>query len=170
MPAPVYQWTERDQRRYIVSLIPFLIAVILGAAVIWSYSWWLLAAWMGLYLLVNLFQAGCCVGCPYRGRYCPAILGITLSNWLSKTIYAEREFNASFFQRNATAAEIVLVAFMVFPLPWLVSVQWILAALYLLFLASHFVLFMPTQCEHCGYNQTCPGGQSWLRCKTLLRR
>ena len=24
--------------------------------------------------LTNIFQAGCCIGCPYRGKYCPACL------------------------------------------------------------------------------------------------
>lgn len=169
MQSPTYEWTQRDKRRYARALVPFVIAVIMTGYELYTNKPWLLAIWLGLYLLVNVFQAGCCVGCPYRGGYCPAILGIYLSNWLSKTIYAGREFNPTFFQRNATAAEIALVAFVIFPLYWLWSSGWIFAVIYLLLLSSHFVLFMPTQCEHCSYNDTCPGGQTWIRCRELIQ-
>jgi hypothetical protein len=170
MKPSTYEWTTRDKRRYVLALLPFGIAVVITAIVLTSIQVWLFFAWAGLYLLVNLFQAGCCVGCPYRGRYCPAILGIYLSNWLSRTIYPDRDFDPTFFQRNATVAEFALIIFVVFPLRWLWSAGWGFAAVYLLMLASHFVMFMPTQCEHCSYNETCPGGRTWIKCRQVLRR
>ena len=141
----------------------------MAALVLSSFSVGLLAVWVGLYLLINLFQAGCCVGCPYRGRYCPAIMGIYLSNWLSDRMYRDREFNETFFQRNALAAEIELVLFILFPVYWLWLTGWVLIPTYLALLAAHMVLFMPTQCEHCSYNDTCPGGQTWIKCKSFLK-
>jgi small-conductance mechanosensitive channel len=168
MKPSFYEWTHADKRRYTVALVPFVFASIMTTIVLSRISIWLVAAWAGIYLLINVFQAGCCVGCPYRGRYCPAIMGIYLSNWLSHRIYEDREFDQAFFQRNATAAEVVLVVFILFPVYWLWSSAWVLIPAYFALLAAHFVLFMPTQCEHCSFNDTCPGGQTWLNCKRVL--
>lgn len=169
MEPEIYEWTWRDKRRYALALVPFVFTTVIAAIFLSKYSIWLVTSWVGLYLLINLFQAGCCVGCPYRGRYCPAIMGIYLSNWLSARIYRYRDFDPAFFQRNATAAEIALIVFLIFPLYWLWASEWMLVPIYIVLLAAHFVLFLPTQCEHCSYNETCPGGQTWLKCRSLFR-
>ena len=92
-----------------------------------------------------------------------------LSHWLSARIFAVQEIDGSFFQRNAFAAKVALVALLVFLLYWLWLLGWIYVAFYLLLLASHFVLFMSTKCEFCSYNDTCPGGQMRARCWELLQ-
>ena len=32
----------------------------------------------------------------------------------------------------------------------------------------HLVIFLPTQCEKCSYNEVCPGGVGWAKCKVSL--
>jgi hypothetical protein len=169
MQPPLYEWTYSDKRRYVLAMVPFVFAAIMAALVLASSSVWLVAGWVGLFLLLNFFQAGCCVGCPYRGRYCPAILGVYLGNWLSSRLYRDRTFDQKFFDRNATAGEITMILFLIFPIYWLWSRDWILVPLFLVLLAGHFVLFLPTQCEYCSYNETCPGGQVWESCKRVFR-
>jgi hypothetical protein len=68
-----YHWTTRDKWLYGLSLVPFLVAFMGAILLLGTYSYWLSAGLVSLYLLTNLLQAGCCVGCPYRRKYCPAI-------------------------------------------------------------------------------------------------
>jgi hypothetical protein len=111
------------------------------------------------------------VGCPYRGKYCPALYGVYLGNILSGILYRDRQFETKFFQRNATAGEIMVLVLVLFPLYWVFRTGWYLVPIYLLLVAAHLALFMPTQCEKCSYNTTCPGGQAWQSlCKRMSFR
>ena len=166
-PGETYQWTATDKGLYALSMFPFAV-LILGAAYLLFKASILLAAGLAtLYVLVNVFQAGCCVGCPYRGRYCPALGGVYLGNFLSGVLYKNREFDQAFFNRNAKRAEILVLVLIFFPLYWVYAAGWYLVPVYFALLALHVFLFMPTQCEKCGYNTTCPGGRAWRRCRGL---
>jgi hypothetical protein len=61
------------------------------------------------------------------------------------------------------------VVLVLYPLYWVFRTSWYLVPVYLLLIAAHFVLFAPTQCEKCSYNTTCPGGQTWRKCRGLFR-
>ena len=163
----IYQWSRRDKLLYTVTLVPFLVAFVGAAYLLATVSVYLTVVLLFLYLLVNLFQAGCCVGCPYRGGWCPAVFGIYLANLISAVIYKEREFEPRFFKVNANLAEISLGAALLFPIYWLLSSGWFYLVGYVLLYMVHAVLFFPAMCPKCGYNDTCPGGQSTLK---LLRR
>jgi hypothetical protein len=163
-----YQWTTRDKWLYFLSLVPFLVVFVGAVILLGSYSIWLAALLVFLYLLTNIFQAGCCVGCPYRGKYCPALFGVYLGNLLSGILYPEREFDQDFFDRNAMAGEIMVLVVALFPIYWVVKTSWWLLPIYLLLIITHLVLFMPTQCEKCSYNETCPGGLTWRACTVWL--
>jgi hypothetical protein len=158
----VYNWTRKDKALYALSMIPFLIVFVGTAYLLSTYSIYLTLILVGLYLLTNVFQAGCCVGCPYRGKYCPALCGVYLGSFLSGILYRDRQYDEAFFKRNAAAGETMLLVSILFPLYWVVRTGWYLVPIYLGLLVLHFVLFMPTQCEKCSYNTTCPGGQTWL--------
>ena len=165
-----YHWTPRDKWLYAFSLVPFLV-VFFGAILILStYSIWLSVLLAVFYLITCVFQAGCCVGCPYRGKYCPALFGIYLGNLLSRILYPRREFDQVFFDRNAAAGEIMVLVIALFPIYWVVRTSWWLLPIYLLLIAAHLVLFMPTQCEKCSFNETCPGGIAWRACAAWLSR
>lgn len=161
-----YHWTAKDKFQYFLSLIPFLLMIAGTAVVLIDASIYILIIWILLYLIVNIFQAGCCVGCPYRGKYCPAFVGVYLGNILSQILYPNRQFNQRFFERNAAGGEIVLTIFLLFPLYWhFIKSPWNILV-YFLLLILHIILFMPSQCSKCSYHDTCPGGKayrSWCR-------
>jgi hypothetical protein len=161
-----YEWSRRDRIVYLVAVTPFLVALVGAACVLATYAWYLTVLFLLLYFLVNFFQAGCCVGCPYRGRYCPAVFGIYLANVMSTRIHAGRTFDAAFFKLNANLAEVFLLATLLFPIYWLVSSGWAYVVAYLSFIVAHGLVFFPTMCVKCSYHDTCPGGQAALR---LLR-
>jgi hypothetical protein len=160
-----YKWTSKDKWLYALSMIPFLIVFVGTAYLLSTYSIYLTTILIGLYILTNFFQAGCCVGCPYRGKYCPALCGVYLGNLLSVILYRDRQFDEKFFKRNATAGETMVLILILYPLYWVFQTGWYLVPIYLILIAAHFVLFMPTQCEKCSYNTTCPGGQTWQSCR-----
>jgi hypothetical protein len=167
-PEP-YQWTRKDKWLYALSMIPFLIVFIGTAYLLTTYSIYLTLILVALYCITNIFQAGCCVGCPYQGKYCPALCGVYPGNLLSGILYKNRQFDEKFFNRNATAGETMVLVIALYPLYWIIRTSWILVPIYLLLIMAHFAIFMPTQCEKCGYNTTCPGGQAWLNCRKNLR-
>lgn len=164
-----YQWTSRDKWLYWLSMVPFLVVFIGALLLLSTYSVWLSFTMMAFYLITCVFQAGCCIGCPYRGKYCPALFGIYFGNVLSTILYPKRDFDQKFFDRNATAGEIMVLVMILLPIYWVVKTSWWLLAVYLLLIAAHLVLFMPTQCEKCSYNETCPGGIAWRACSAWLR-
>jgi hypothetical protein len=165
METRPYKWVRKDKLFYALSLIPFLIVFVGTAVLLASYSINLVVVLVGLYLLANIFQAGCCVGCPYRGEYCPALCGVYLGNLLSGILYKNRQFEEGFFKRNAAAGGTMVLVLTLYPLYWVYQTGWYLVPIYLALVAAHFALFMPTQCEKCGYKTTCPGGQTWQSCR-----
>ena len=164
-----YKWTARDIGLYFLSLIPFVLMLAGTFYVLIQYSIYIPLIWIILYLIVNVFQAGCCVGCPYRGRYCPAFVGVYLGNLLSLILYKNREFDPRFFEKNATGGEITLTLFLLFPLYWLFITQWYYILIYIGLLAAHILLFMPKQCSKCSYNETCPGGRAYQSYCRLMK-
>ncbi len=165
MEANHYQWTTKDKCLYALAMIPFVIGFVGTAYILATHSIVLTLLWLAFYLITKVFQAGCCVGCPYRGKYCPALCGVYPGNFLSTILYKDRRFDQVFFERNAQLGELMLFVCVVFPLYWLFRTGWYFVLIYLLLLGMHFMIFMPTQCEKCAYNTTCPGGQTWLSCR-----
>ncbi|NBC84011.1 MAG: hypothetical protein GVY19_11625 [Bacteroidetes bacterium] len=135
-----------------------------------SYSAFVTITWVTLYVIINYFQAGCCVGCPYRGKYCPAFVGVYFGNILSGILYKNRQFEAKFFKQNATGGEITLVTFLLFPMYWIFLSGWYYVLIYLGLLVAHIVLFMPKQCPKCSFNDTCPGGGAYKSYCKLFKR
>lgn len=155
----IYQWSKQDKFLYFITLIPFLIAFIGAAYLLATVSIYLTVTFLLLYLGINFFQAGCCIGCPYRGRYCPPIFGIYLANLLSTTIYKKRNFEPRFFRINATVAGFFVTITFLFPVYWLLLLNWYYLAIFLVLIMGHIVLFYPFICPKCSYNDTCPGGR-----------
>jgi len=156
----MYQWTTRDKLIYALSMIPFLIAFIGAAYLLGTISPLLTVALILLYLVVNIFQAGCCIGCPYRGRYCPAIFGVYPANPISVLLYRDREHDNRFFERNANIAQVLLGIILIGIGYFLATLSgWYLLALVLL-LGIHVAIFMTLICPKCGFNETCPAGKA----------
>ena len=118
MEQKVYKWTNKDKWLYILSMIPFAMVFVGTAYLLATYSIYLLIIFMVLYIITNVFQAGCCVGCPYQGKYCPALCGVYLGNLLSSILYKNRQFDLKFFKLNATAGETMVLILVLYPLYW----------------------------------------------------
>lgn len=157
--CPAYEWTSRDKLVYFATLTPFAVAFVGAAILIATISVYWTILLLLIYLLGNFFQAGCCIGCPYRGRYCPALFGIFLANYLSATIYRNREHDQKFFNLNATLAGATVFIILIYCGLLLLTIHWAYSIVFLLLGASHVALFFRKICPKCGYNDTCPGGR-----------
>jgi hypothetical protein len=158
-----YEWSGRDKAIYFFTLVPFLIAFVGTAYLLATISVYLTLVLLALYLLANVFQAACCIGCPYRERYCPALFGVYLGNILSTRLYAGRAHDPRFFEVNATLGEISVLAILVFSAFWLATLSWWYVAALLLLVTLHLALFLTLICPRCGYNETCPAGKTACR-------
>lgn len=163
----VYAWTRRDKLIYAGTLVSFFVAFFGALILLGTISLWLSLILVGLYLLGNIFQAACCVGCPYRGKYCPALFGVYLGNWLSVRLYAGRTFDERFFERNATGGELSIVGMVLVAAVGLATLNiWYTAAL-LVLVALHLGLYVTLICPSCSYRDTCPMGK--LSCRVMGR-
>lgn len=171
MKKEYYKWTKKDKCLYFISIIPFALLITGTLYILCNYSVFIAIAWIFIYLIVNYFQAGCCVGCPYRGKYCPAFCGVYLGNILSGILYKNREFDSGFYKKNAIRGEITLTIFLLFPLYWIFLSNWYYIPIYLGLIVAHIFLFMPLQCSKCSYNETCPGGGAYNSyCKLFKKK
>lgn len=164
----VYRWTKRDKLYYFIILIPFLVGFIGAAIILATISIYLTFFLILLYIIANIFQAGCCVGCPYRGRYCPALCGVFLANFLSAVFYKNRKYNEKFFKINASFAEIFVLLIFIYCAVFLFFVHIFYTVAFLTLAILHFILFFSILCPKCSYNETCPGGQT--SCKIFKKR
>lgn len=156
----VHQWSGRDRLVYLATLAPFVVAFVGAAYVLSTFSVYLTLTFVLLYVALNVFQAGCCIGCPYRGKFCPAVFGMYSANVISASFYGRRTHDPRFFRVNANLAEVSLAATLVFPIYWLAESNWVYAVAFLALAGLHAVTFFPAMCLKCGYNDTCPGGQT----------
>jgi hypothetical protein len=170
MKNQIYRWTAKDKRQYFISMIPVVLMVLGTGYVLYTFSIFMLLLWLLIYIVINIFQASCCIGCPYRGCYCPAFFGVYLGNLLSSGLFSEETFNEKRFKRNALSGEISLIAFLIYPLHWLYIYQWHFVLIYLGLVILHILIFLPTQCKKCSYNETCPGGRSYGFLCRFIRR
>jgi hypothetical protein len=169
MDKQVYRWSKTDKLRYLLSMIPVVLMFIGTSYILWQFTIYMTILWWLIYVVLNLFQAACCIGCPYRGSYCPAFFGVYLGNKLSHALYKEEKFDLKKFRSNALGGEITLAVFLIYPLHWLFIYQWYYPLIYLLLIILHLVIFAPTQCKKCSYNETCPGGKSYRWMCRLFR-
>lgn len=169
MEKQAYRWTRNDKFRYFLSMIPVILMLLGTSYVLWQFTIYMTILWWLIYGVLNLFQAACCIGCPYRGAYCPAFFGVYLGNRLSYILYKEEEFDQKKFRSNALGGEITLAVFLLYPLYWLYIDEWYYPLIYVLLNVLHVVIFAPTQCKKCSYNETCPGGRSYSWMCRLFR-
>ena len=158
-----YHWTAQDKWKYVLAILPFLAAFLGAIYLLGTISISLSLVFIILYLVGNIFQAGACTGCPYRGKYCPPVFGVYLGNLLSRILYNNKGFDIKFINTQAKIAEYIIYGAFLFPAYWLFSIGWHYLLLYITLLALHLMLFMPNQCEKCSYNEICPGGIIWRK-------
>ena len=158
--AGCYQWTGRDKCYYFLSLIPFVIGFAVAGYILATFSIYLLLIFLGFYVVANIFQAGACVGCPYRGKFCTAIFGVYLGNLISSSVYKKRSFEQRFFNINAEIASVAAVITLLLPTYWLFIYGWYYLISYFVLTITHIFLFYRLFCPKCSYSDTCPGGRT----------
>lgn len=157
----IYQWSKQDKLLYFISLIPFVVAFTGAAYLLATVSIFLTGIFLLLYIIINFFQAGCCIGCPYRGKYCPAFIGVYFGNILSTLIYKNRNFEPKFHKINTTLGETFCIITLLFPVYWLLLTDWRYLVIFITLIIIHIILFLPLMCPKCSYNDICPGGQAY---------
>jgi len=162
-----YQWSRGERSYYFLSLIPFVIGFVGAGYILATVSVYLVVLFVGLYMVTSVFQAGACVGCPYRGRFCTAIFGVYLANVLSSSIYRNRSFEQQFFNINAEVASIAAIITFLLPTYWIFTYGWYYLILYIVLVMIHLFFFYRFFCPNCSYSNTCPGGRTVHK---LLRR
>ena len=163
-----YRWTQQDKIIYALILLPFIVGFVGALVLLTKVSFVLSLAVAGLYLLGNVFQAACCVGCPYQGKFCPATFGVYLANWLSTRLYAERQHDPAVYERNATRGEITVISALVLACIGLATLNGWYVVIMLALIGGHFGLVLALFCPKCGYATTCPAGQT--ACRLFKRR
>jgi len=162
-----YHWSSRDKWLYAISLIPFSILFFGVIYLLAGICIYMSVLWLLIYLVLNIVQGYCCIACPYKGKYCPAIFGVYLGNIISGFLYSEYEFDQKLFKLNARWAEFVLAIFILYPLYWLYTIDWYYVLIYIGLMVLHIVLFIPTQCSKCSFNDLCPGGVCYSKFRRL---
>lgn len=155
-----YRWTASDKWYYFLSLVPVLIGFAGVVFILSTYSIALVFVFLGLYFLTSIFQAGVCVGCPYRGKFCPAVIGIYIGNIISQVIYPNRAPNKRFIETNIKLGETFVTITLLMPVYWLFSYGWYYLAFYIIAILIHLIFFYKVFCPKCSYKETCPGGKA----------
>ncbi len=160
MTAQLYQWTKRDRIIYFIALLPFLMAFCFTFYLLATISLYLPVIFILFFLGINIFQAGCCVGCSYVGRFCPAVFGVYLANILSSKMYKQKTHKSNFFKKNAFFAGISVALFFTFPFYWLFNLNWHYLVVFYGLMIVHLLLLLIILCPKCDYNKICPAGKT----------
>jgi hypothetical protein len=160
MNKDVYQWSKVDKMTYLLSLIPLIAVFIIVLYVLTFQSIYLSILFLSLYVIVNFFQSYCCIDCPYKGSYCPAFFGVYLGNMLSSILFNHHTMNLKTHKLCASLGALLVIVTILFPIYWLYQQGWIMLITYIGLVVLHVLLFAPTQCKKCSYQDRCPGGKA----------
>jgi len=159
---PVYQWTKQDRVLHLLPAIP-LIAYYVGSIYLLAMgSIYLVVIFLLLWVGVNVFAAGICAGCPYRGGYCPGVCQLYFAPFLSTLIYKGRvrDSRSQSFKANLLLIGAFGMGSYVFGFYWLFRLYWHEHPIIVLGLLALLLIHMPLSffllCPKCSYNDTCP--------------
>lgn len=158
----VYQWTRRDKVLHLLPAIPLVVFYVGTAYLLAVNSIYLVGVFLLLWVATNIAIAGICVGCPYRGRYCPGVSQLYFAPFLSVVMCKGKKGNtdARSFRVNLAMLSVFGIGSYLFALYWLFVLYWSERALVVLALVGLLVVHMPISffilCPKCGYNDTCP--------------
>jgi hypothetical protein len=156
------QWSRRERALHLLPAIP-LTAFYIGAITLLAmHSLSLVLGFLALWFITNLFIAGVCAGCPYRGRYCPGLAQLYVAPVLSLLIYrgTRQTVKRRTLLLNLGMVGIFGIGSYIFAFAWLFSLYWPKYAALILSLLALLLLHMPLSffllCPNCSYNEVCP--------------
>jgi len=154
----VTEWSNSDKILYFsTSLLTWIILTAIVVVYTLKYSVFALLAHLFIYVLLVYFQArDWCIGCPYRGKFCPGILCMGLANIISNKFFKQNEFK--FSKNKEIIVSILTGIYFVFPILFIFSKTMILVA-YIVLLIIHLLSVWKFFCPKCKFNDVCPGGK-----------
>jgi len=154
----VSKWSKDDRFFYFFTvLLTWILFTIIAIIYSFKYSIFTLIAYLLIYFLLVFFQAkDWCVGCPYRGKFCPGILCMGLANIISAKFFKNKKFQYSKY--NEHLVSVLTAIYFFYPVFFFYSNTLILVS-YLLLLIIHLLLEWKFFCPNCKFNNVCPGGK-----------
>lgn len=158
----VYQWTKRDKVLHLLPAIPLVVFYVGTAYLLAVRSIYLVGIFLLLWVATNGAIAGICVGCPYRGGYCPGVSQLYFAPFLPAVMRQGEKGRSGprSFKVNLALLGVFGIGSYLFAFYWLIVLYWPERALVVLALAGLLVVHMPLSffilCPKCGYNDTCP--------------
>jgi len=139
------------------ALLSWIILSIIAVLNIAESSIFALIGYLVIYILLVFFQAkDWCIGCPYRGKFCPGILCMGLANIVSTVLFKNVKFK---FSKNKEHLVSVLTGIYFFYPIFFLYDDFLLVASYVTLLIIHLLLVWKFFCPKCKFNEICPGGK-----------
>jgi len=153
----VSEWSSKDKVLYFsTALLAWILLTIIAVVYSLKYSVFALIGYLVIYILLVYLQAkDWCIGCPYRGKFCPGILCMGLANIVS-TLFKNRKFEYS--KKKEHLVSVLTMIYFAYPILFFYNKIWILVA-YLTLLIIHLLLVWKLFCPKCKFNKVCPGGK-----------
>jgi len=158
----IHQWTKQDRALHLIPATPLILFNAGAIYLLAKESLLLVGVFLLLWVGVNFAVAGICVGCPYRGGYCPGLSQLYFAPFLSLVLYRDQESISPkrSFNNGLIFLGVIGIGSYVFAIYWLVRLYWQSVPLVVLTLIAFLLVHMPLSffilCPKCGYNDTCP--------------
>lgn len=147
---------------YLALTLPIVVVFILIAVYLYPLSRPAFVFYVSCFAAVMLFQSYCCAyqDCPYVGKFCPGIGGITVLSSLIALLLRKAKKSKTLFNVFATLGFLCLIIITVFPVFYLMRTSIIVGIGYIVVSVLYIVLFFRFVCPACAIRDTCPGGKS----------
>lgn len=158
----VYQWSKHDKVIHLLPAIPLVVYYVGTVYLLVVKSIYLMGAFLLLWVATNIAIAGICVGCPYRGGYCPGVSQLYIAPFLSTIMCkgTKRSSRDRSFKVSLALLSVFGIGSYIFAFYWLYVLYWTEYALVVLVLLGLLVVHIPLSflilCPKCGHNDTCP--------------
>lgn len=154
----------KRKKLYLLLTVPLLALFGSIFVYLWIINPVLGLLFVGFYLGICIFQSYCCAcqDCPYIGirQFCPGILGIVPSSWIAKLPFIRQaKKSKTAFELSAAIGSLFILAFLIFPLIWLIELGINVTIAYIGFIVIYLVLFVWNICPACATRYTCPAGK-----------
>jgi hypothetical protein len=158
----VYQWSKQDRVMHLIPALPLVLFYVGTIYLLGIHSIILVGIFFLLWVATNFAIAGICIGCPYRGGYCPGVSQLYFAPFLSRILFSringtpgDQSFKASLVLLSVSGIGSYFFAFY-----WLFVLYWAENAFLVLLLLGMLIVHVPLSftilCPKCGYNDTCP--------------
>jgi hypothetical protein len=154
----VPEWSSNDKLLYFsTALFAWILLTAISLIYIYKNSIYSLIVYLLIYILLVFFQAkDWCIGCPYRGKFCPGILCMGLANIMSIKLFKNKQFK--YTKKQEHIISILTGIYFIYPVFFIYN-NILILVFYIVFLIIHLLLVWKFFCPKCKFNKICPGGK-----------